>query len=175
MSITVRSKQELENRIIEAKIGIQMSKDILEQVKLFEHRKQVNKTFTDAFAALGYHAYITKDKYSSKLVIRKRIEDENYKGGHGFHYVEISIYHSEIMEKRPFAWDEIVREVEKYDYAGRLATAQDALTCVGDEISMFEEFVNFVNGKEFKCFDLWRIKSDLKKALQNAKSNAVQR
>ena len=172
MGITVRSKQELKNRIIEAQIGIQMSNDILEQVKAFEHRKQVNKTFTDSFEALGYHAYITKDKWSSKLVIRKRVTDEAHTGNNV--YVEISIYHSEMMERQPFHWEEIKREVAKYDYAGRLATAQEALNCVDDEIKEFEELVNYVESKDFKCFELWRIKSDLKEALKDAKRNAIQ-
>jgi hypothetical protein len=164
MDITVRNKQELQNRIIEAKIGIQLSKDILEQVKLFEHRKRVDKTFTDSFDTLGYHAYISKDKYCSKLVIRKRVEDENHKS-QGWNYVEISIYHSEIMERRPFSWEEIKREVEKYDYAGRLATAQEALRCADDEAILFKNFVDYVEKQDFKCFDLWRIKSDLKHAI----------
>ncbi len=174
MSLTVRSKQELKNKIIEARIGIQMSKDILEQVKLFEHRKQVNKTFTDSFEALGYHAYITKDKWSSKLVIRKRIEDENHITAGGFHYVEISIYHSEIMEKQPFSWEEIKREIAKYDYEGRLRDAEEALSCSDTELEAFEKFVNYVEQQEFKCVDLWRIKSDLKEALRDVKKNIGQ-
>lgn len=173
MSLTVRSKQELINRIIEAKIGIQMSEDILNQVKLFEHRKQVNKTFTDSFQELGYQSYICRDNHSSKFVVRKRVDDENHKGSPNT-YVEISIYHSEIMEKRPFSWDEIRREVAKYDYAGRLVEAQEALRVSDDEIILFENFVNYVEQQEFKIVDLWRIKSDLKEALKNVKKNVAQ-
>lgn len=169
-NLTVRSKQDLKNRIIEAKIGIQMSKDILEQVKLFEHRKQVNKTFTDSFEALGYHAYITKDKYSSRLVVRKRVENEEHTGGWGT-YVEFSIYHSQIMTPNPFLWEDIKREVAKYDYESRLKDAEEALNVSDDELVKFEEFVNYVEQQDFKCVDLWRIKSDLKEALRNVKKN----
>lgn len=171
MSLTVRSKQELKNRVIEAKIGIQMSSDILKQVELFKHRKNVNKTFTDSFEELGYQAYISKDKWSSKFVIRKRIDDENHVTSGGFHYVEISIYHSEVMEKRSFSWEEIKREVAKYNYEGRLKDAEEALNVSSDELIKFEEFVNYVEKQDFKCVDIWRIKSDLKYALKDLKNN----
>lgn len=172
--LTVRSKQELQNRIIEAKIGIEMSQVILAQVKAFEHRKQVNKTFTDSFEELGYHAYITKDKWSSKLVIRKRVDDEGHSKSGAYTYVEFNLYHSEIMSKNPFSWEDIKREVAKYDYPKRMQDAQDALNVSDSELVEFEKFVNYVDSLDFKCVDIWRIKSDLKEALRDVKKNAVQ-
>lgn len=174
MGITVRSKQELKNRIIEAKIGMKMSQDILAKVKEFEHRKQVNKTFTDSFEELGYHAYICKDKFSSKLVIRKRVEDEAHTGGL-YTYVELSLYHSEVMSRHPFSWEDIKKCVEQYNYAGRLKEAEEALNVADSEVEELEKFVKYVESQDFKCVDLWRIKSDLKEALSNVKSNMVQR
>lgn len=173
-NLTVRSKQELQNRIVEAQIGIEMSRVILEQVKKFEHRKQVNKTFTDSFEALGYHAYISKDKWSSKLVIRKRVEDERHSKSGAYTYVEFNLYHSEIMSKNPFSWEDIKKELVKYDYPRRLREAEEALNVSDDELVRFEEFVNYVEKQDFKCVDIWRIKSDLKEALKNVKKNVAQ-
>jgi len=172
MNITVTNSQELKNRIIEAKIGIKMSKDILEQVKLFEHRKQVNKTFTDSFEALGYHAYIIKNNWSSKIVIRKRIDDENYVDC-GAPYVEISIYNRDITEKLGFSWENIKNEIARYNYLERLREAEEALNVLDSEILDFEKFVNYVQQQEFKCINLWSVKRELQNALDCLRKKEV--
>lgn len=167
MSITTRNKQDITNNIIEAELGIILEKDVMETIKDFAHRKNVDKRFTDAVSAKGYHSYILKDKFSTKLVVKKRIENPEYVSTQAG-YVEFTVYMGQIMESRPLTWQQIADEFKRYNYTERLANYKQMFDSADSEVEEFKKFVEFVDSQNFKCFDLWKIKSDLKEALKHA-------
>lgn len=167
MSITTRNKQDIANSIIENEIGVMLEKDVMETIKNFAHRKNVDKRFTSALDAKGYHAYILKDKFSTKLVVKKRIENPAYISQQ-VGYVEFTVYMGQIMESRPLTWQLIADEFKRYNYTEKLANYKQMFDSADSEVEEFKKFVEFVDSQNFKCFDLWKIKSDLKEALKHA-------
>ena len=150
------NKNSLESNIRRYEYGILMSKDILDTVKQFEHYKQVNNRFCEALKAKGYSAYICKDNFSSKLVC-------NF-SSFGQDRVEFCIYHSEFRNRIPFTWDEIKKEVARYNFEGKLAEAKLMLDLLDSDTETLKTLMEYVKSVKLTCFDLYSVNRELENA-----------
>jgi hypothetical protein len=166
MSISTRNKKDILNEIIQMQYGIELEKDVREVVRAFAHHKQVNKRFTDAIEAKGYHSYIIKDSYSSKLVVRKRIDSTTYTGEN--RSIEFYVYASHGFNSTPFTWERILEEFKKYKYVERLEELKVMLSTIDQDVEELKKLATCMDSIKLSCFDLWRMKSDLKEAIRYA-------
>lgn len=165
MTITVYNKETILNEIERLEHCIVLERVVREKIELFKHRKQVNKTFCDAFEGTDFHAYIVKNNGSTTLTVRcNRL--------HGSQIVDfyVTAYSDEVL-----TWDKILSEFNRYSYQGCLKQYRDRLECLDVEIADFEQFINEFDKLEFKCFNLYSIKSDMKHALYCAKKEGMLR
>lgn len=161
--IFVRNKRYLTDEIIECRIGLEMIKIILAQVQKFERYKQVNKKFTDSFTGTGIRAVILKDNFQTKIRFYQRVNDTLH--SQSIHRrVDISITSSHFFSPRPITWADIKLQLFDYHFEERLETAEETLAALEDEKIRLKEMIDLLDNYEFKCFDLWRIRSELKTA-----------
>lgn len=155
------TKKELMKTIESAHIGIEMSKQILQAIKEFEHCKQVNKRFTDRMKELGCHAYIQKDDYSTTLSISNQ---ESWKAPK----VEFRVYVSHIMSKSNLTWERIKTEIERYDFQKRLEEAKNRIQMIEKETLEAKELLNIIKSKKFSCFDFCKSIYEIEGAITEA-------
>ncbi len=164
------TKSGLLKNIEEMKEGVKMGAAVLETVKKFEHRKKVDKRFTDALKELGYHAYIVREAYSSALYCGWSI----WRGEWDCRIqVEFRYYLPQCFTK-DFTWEGIKAELERHNFAGKLADFERRLARFDDELKEFEEFVAYVKSKSFTCFDSGQRLWDMECALEAAKREVAQ-
>jgi hypothetical protein len=162
----MKNKQDIINRIIESEMGIAMCAEVLEIMKDFAHYKNVDKRFLGALTEKGYWSFFVKDKYSSKLVIRKKIENPLYKFD-GSNYVETSIYTSHCFSYTPITWQMIRDDFKRYAFDEDLKKYKAMLENSDEEIDRFKKFVEYVNTQSFTLFDLGEIKRKLRDGLEH--------
>lgn len=156
------NKQTIIKNIKECKMGVQMVSDILETVQEFEHYAKVNKRFIDKLKEKGYWAYIAKETYSTTLTISHSLEYNKYK-------CEFRYYISHLGDNISLTWDGIKEECKRHSFEERLKKARERLDVIDSEIIEFEEFINYIKSKKFKCFDSDNRVWDMENALKEAK------
>lgn len=149
----MNNKQSIHNKVEALKVAVQMEADIREVVEKMRHYKQVNSRFIDALTEKGYWAYISKDKYSTKLVVSCNNHGIDVKDRFDF-----TLYVSELMERKPITWESIERELVRYHYQDKLDTAFQQMKYFEVERVKFKELCEFMEKMEFKCFDLYAAK-----------------
>ncbi len=160
------NRQDLETNIKALELAVKMEADIREVVQKMKHYKQVNSKFTDALKAKGYHAWICKDKYSTKLNVSYNAPQLSYE-----QRVDFKVYESELIYKCPITWKKIESELVRHAFADRLHTAFEQMKFFEVEKVKFKELTEFMNKMEFKCFDLYQVKREMKELLDYANKN----
>ena len=157
------TKRSLEKVIKEASIGIEMTKQILQAVKEFEHYAQVNKRFTDHMKDVGCYAYIQKDEYSTTLSISKS-------AGFGGAKAEFRLYVSHVLNAATLTWDKIKTELIRHDFENRLLEAQERLEVIEKETEEAKELLKMLEAKKFKCFDFYKGRYEIQDAIRATQS-----
>jgi hypothetical protein len=142
-------KSQIRNDIAELQIQIEIEAVIREMVAKFQHYKQVNKRFSDAFEGIeGYRAWLYKDHKHALHVTKKTGEWKSVK-------VELYIYGEELT------WEKILRELDRCNFKKQLERAQYKLDNFDRELQELKELQEILKDKELTNFSLWRIKSDI--------------
>ncbi len=132
--------------------------DIRKVVAEMKHYKQVNKRFTDKLTELGYHAYMIKD-YSHKLRVSKTIQPYEHVS------IEIYVYGEELT------WEKILKELDRHAFKSREESYKEKLASVDSDIEQLKILHKFILDMKpsLKNFDLWKIETDLRCAIQDSK------
>lgn len=162
------TKKSLQKQIKEMELGVRMQFDMLGVIEEFSHYKQVNSRFTNQLKYLGYHAYITKEKFGSTLYcsLTQITEDNNWNSYKAeFRYSLLNVFSE---SKRSFTWDGIKKEIERHDFVNRLQQAKDRAKVIDEEIEGVKELFNILKKKKFTCFDFYKGLYEIEDALREA-------
>ncbi len=163
------NKESIEKSIKRLERAVEMEAYIRATVDKMKHYKQVNKKFVDAIKEdPRFHAYINKDQHSTVLMI---YEYPEYNTGEVFR-VFISHWNMDSVEQI-LTWEKIENEFKRYNYAGRLEEMRKRLNVFEVERESLREVMQFMDKLSFHCFDLYKVKSELKDMLSFADKNTV--
>ncbi len=158
------NKQSINNKVEQLQDAVAMEKHLREKLEQFKKYKQVNVKFIDALKESGeFHAYISKDKYSTVFEMYKN----NPKFGYGDR-VTFRFTCSENFGPAPITWEKIEQEIERHAFQKRLDEAFQQMKYFEVEKVKFKELCEFMDKMEFKCFDLYEVKRNLKEKLEYA-------
>lgn len=163
MTITVYNKATILHEIERLEQCLVLERVVREKVEQFKHRKQVNKTFTDAFKDTDFHAWIYKDDFKTSLTVRRNKSSPS--DGIEFY---VTAYRGESL-----TWDKIIYEFKRYSYEACLKQNQDRLEVLDTEIENFQQLYDLIKKMEYKCFNLSSIKYEMENALYIAKKDKV--
>ncbi len=147
-----------------AEDGIKMIAHLKAVMCKFRHHKLLNSKFIDALNEGGeYWAWLTKDTTTTTLTMRPRAQNKP----------EFRVYESSWPARVPITWMRIDAEIERYNYQWQLDCLLEKQAIFDAELIRFKEFYALVDNTKFICFDLWKVKSELRDMLDFATKNGA--
>lgn len=158
------NKQSIQDTIEQLEDALAMEKHLREKLEQFKKYKQVNVKFINALTESGeFHAYISKDKYSTIFNMYKNNPKFGYEDR-----ISFRLACSSNLCATPITWERIEEELQRYAFQERLDQAFQMMKYFEIEKVKFAELCRVVNEMEFKCFDLYNIKRELNQKLEYA-------
>jgi hypothetical protein len=126
---------------------------VLETVNEMKHYQQVNKRFTDKLTEKGLNAYIIKEHNTDKLYVGMYVGPNHYR-------LDMRDYGQKL------SWKVIIKDLERYKLKEEKARILEKIDSHAQDVTTLREILAFIESKPMKNFDLWRIISDMKDAIQ---------